>query len=106
MSESLINKAKAEHSRNAVFYFCLFGIILFLASGKSLLSLRVLAFFVVGMFAASLLSVPSYLVKMVVARRLTIDKAFKYRLVYSAGETAYDLAVTWALFHIFISRFY
>jgi Flp pilus assembly protein TadB len=93
--------SKAEHSKNSIFFFFVFGVLLFLVSNKPLLSLKTPLFFFLGMLAISLLSIPMYVLRMAVARRITIEQAYRLRLWWTLGETAYDFGMTWLLFWIF-----
>jgi hypothetical protein len=64
--------SKAEHAKNAIFFFFLFGFLILMVSKRPLFSLATPVFFFFGMFIASLLSIPTYLIKMFVSRRITM----------------------------------
>ena len=106
VEERLDYSSKVERSKNAIFFFFVFGVVLFLFSDKPLFSFKTPLFFLLGMFAISLLSIPSYLVRMAIARRVTVEQAYRLRLWWSLVETAYDFGMTWLLFSLFRQIFY
>lgn len=101
IEEKLDYASKVEHSKNAIFFFFVFGVVLFLFSDKPLFSFKTALFFLLGMFAISLLSIPTYLLSMAIARRITVEQAYRLRLWWSLAETAYDFGMTWLLFWSF-----
>lgn len=97
MEEQLIT----QHSKNAIFSFFVFGIIIFIWKGAPLLSLGTLAFFFIGMFLASFLSIPSYLIKMQISKRIGINQVRILINFYWIFEMAYDFVVTYFLFYLY-----
>ena len=98
--------SKVDHSKNAIFFFFVFGVIFFMFSDKPLFSFKAALFFLLGMFAISLLSIPTYLLRMGIARRITVEQAYRLRSWWSLVETAYDCGMTWLLFSLFRQIFY
>jgi hypothetical protein len=47
------------------------------------------------------LSIPTYLIKMFVSRRITMERGFKVRWIWSLFEAGYDFGITLALFKHF-----
>lgn len=99
--DQMEDQLKTQHSKNAIFFFFVFGIIIFIWKGAPLLSLGALAFFLVGMFLASLLSIPSYLIKMQISKRIGLKQAHILKNVYWFFDIAYDFVVTYFLFYFY-----
>ncbi len=105
MTTQLENKEKSEHARNAIFFYFIFGVILTLVSERKLMSFSTATFLFVGMFCASFLSVPSYLVKKQLAKIMakkntTESRAKNISCIYSIFELIYDFFLTWLLFRL------
>ncbi|PJC28440.1 hypothetical protein CO054_00170 [Candidatus Shapirobacteria bacterium CG_4_9_14_0_2_um_filter_39_11] len=98
----LDEQAKTQHSKNAIFFFFVFGVIFFLVKGQSLFSLGTLLFFVVGMFLASILSIPGYLIKVFISKKINERQATILSSFYWLFEIAYDFVVTYILFTIYL----
>lgn len=99
---ALENKSKEEHSKNAIFYFFIFGIILILTNKESFSSLwSLIAFFILGMFLAPILSIPSYLFKMFLAKRINGKQAAIIKNFYWILDLGYDFLVTRLIFRLF-----
>lgn len=96
-------ESKRDHGGNASFAFIVFSVALFLVTRTKLFSLVVLGYFFVGMFAAAILSVPTWLLKIALARRITAVQAVRCRWYWSIFEWSYDFAVTLLLFRIYKS---
>lgn len=99
------NKLKAQHSKNAIFLFVVFGVILFIFNKEPLFSLTSLLFFVMGIFLASFLSIPSYLLKMYISKKINVKQALTMKRFYWIIEFGYDFIVTFLLFKIFVFIF-
>ncbi len=95
------DRLKTQHSKNTIFFFFIFGIIIFIWKGVSLLSLGALVFFLIGMFLASLLSIPSYLIKMQISKHIGLKQANMLKNFYWIFEIIYDFVVTYFLFYIY-----
>jgi len=102
----LEDKGKTEHSRNAISHFFLFAIFLMFLTEKRFLSFSFGGFLLVGMFCASIISIPTYLMRILIVKRMLKHKlndenakclGFFYRLI----RMGYDFLVTWMLFHFF-----
>lgn len=92
---------KAQHSKNTIFFFFVFGIIIFIYKGLSLLSLGTLAFFLAGMFLTSFLSIPSYLIKMQISKRIRSKQVNILKSFYWIFELAYNFIITYFIFYIY-----
>ena len=108
LRQRLDDDAKSQHSKNAVFMFFLFATILLLSNDLPFWSIWTLVFYFVGMFLASLLSIPSYLLKAAIAKRMSADpagesKVATFRLPMLLVELASDFAATWILYRIFVA---
>jgi len=98
-------KLKEQHSKNATILFIIFGIIIFLWENEPIFSVGFFVFLFAGMFLASFLSIPSYLLKMQLAKRITVKQTYVIRNFYWALETAYTFFVTYFLFYIYTLLF-
>lgn len=108
LRQRLDDDAKSQHSKNSIFMFFLFATILLLSSDLPFWSFWTLVFYILGMFLASLLSIPSYLLKAAIAKRITADpagesKVAAFRLPMLLVELASDFAATWILYRIFVA---
>ncbi len=108
LRQRLDDNAKSQHSKNAIFMFFLFATILLLSSDLPFWSIWTLVFYVLGMFLASMFSIPSYLLKAAIAKRMSADpageaKVATFRLPILLGELVSDFAATWILFRIFVA---
>ncbi len=92
---------KTQHSKNTIFLFFVFGIILFIWKNMPILSLSALAFFFIGMFLVSFLSIPSYLIKKQISKRIGVKQAYILKNFYWIFEIIYDFVVTYLLFYIY-----
>ena len=99
--ERLKYESKREHGGNATHDFILISIVLFLITRTKLLSLSVVAYFLGGMFVAAILSIPTWLLKLALARRISARQARALRFFWTITEWAYNLGVTWCLFHLY-----
>ena len=95
------DQLKTQHSKNAIFFFFVFGIIIFLWKGVPLLSLGAVVFFFIGMFLVSLISIPSYLIKKQISKRIGLKQVYILKNFYWIFEMIYDLVVTYFLFYIY-----
>ena len=108
LRQRLDDDAKRQHSKNAIFMFFLFATILLLSSDLPYWSVWTAVFYVVGMFLASLLSIPSYVLKATIAKRMSADpageaKVVALRLPMLLVELASDFVATWILYRIFVA---
>ena len=103
LEEIVHNKLATEHSKNAIFMFVIFGIIIFIWKSEAFLSLSTLLFFVVGIFLASLLSIPSYMLKRKLAKYMKNKGRVYQSIVFSfwVFEFFYDFASTYLLFYLY-----
>jgi len=99
--EALDNKSKEQHSKNSIFSFFVIGLILIIVDRQPLLSFKSIIFFVLGMFLVSLLSIPSYLFKSFLARRINEKQAIMLKNFYWIFELGYDFLITKLLFRLF-----
>lgn len=95
------DELKAQHSKNAIFFFFVFGVIIFIWKNASLFSLEALAFFFIGMFLASFLSIPSYLIKMQISKHINLKQVMILKNFYWIFELASDFFVTYFLFYLY-----
>jgi hypothetical protein len=77
------------------------ALVLFLVTWTKILSLFAVAYFLAGMFIAAILSIPSWLLKFAIARRITYAQALKLRYFWIVFERAYNFAVPWCLFSLY-----
>lgn len=103
--DQMKDQLKTQHSKNAIFFFFVFGITIFLWKGAPLLSLGALAFFLVGMFLASFLSIPSYLIKMQISKRIGLKQVYILKNFYWIFEVIYNFIITYFLFYIYTLMF-
>ena len=88
--DQMEDQLKTQHSKNAIFFFFVFVIVIFLWKGAPLFSLGALAFFFIGMFLASLLSIPSYLIKLQISKRIGFKQVQVLKNFYWIFEIVYD----------------
>ncbi len=93
-----------DHIKNAVFFFFVFAVALYFLKGCAWLNWRTPVFFVGGIFVSALSSLPTYFLKMAVARRISASTAYKAALPYSIAETIYDLGITWGFFSLVVGK--
>lgn len=99
--DKIKDQGKTQHSKNAIFFFFVFGIIIFILNGTPILSLGALTFFFIGMFLASVLSIPSYLIKKQISKRLGLNQVNILKKFYWIFEMAYDFVITYFLFYFY-----
>lgn len=99
--DQMEDQLKTHHSKNAILLFFVFGIIIFIWKGAPLLSLGALVFFFIGMFLASFLSIPSYLIKTQISKHISINQAQILKNLYWIFEIVYGLVVTYLLFYLY-----
>ncbi len=99
--DQMEDQLKTQHSKNAIFFFFVFGIIIFIWKGAPFLSLGALAFFFIGMFLASFLSIPSYLIKMQISKRIGLKQAQILKNFYWIFEIIYNFIVTYFIFYLY-----
>ena len=97
------DKEKSQHSKNAIISFFVFGIILFFIFKEPLNPLSTTLFFLIGMFAISILSIPSFLLKMYIAKKFFIGQTLKLKKIYWIFELLYNFIITFLLFKIFLT---
>ena len=88
--DQMEDQLKTQHSKNAICFFFVFGFIIFIWKGAPLFSFGALAFFFIGMFLASFLSIPSYLIKMQIFKRIGFKQAQILKNFYWIFEMVYD----------------
>jgi Flp pilus assembly protein TadB len=99
--ERIDYESKRDHGGNASYEFVLVSLVLFLITRTKLLAISVLLYFFVGVFVAAILSVPTWLLKISLARRITETQARGLRFYWMALEWSYNIGVTWFLFRIY-----
>jgi hypothetical protein len=102
--ERLDYDSKRDHGGNAAYQFIVVSIVLFIVTKTKFLSFLTVGYFFGGMFVAAILSVPTWLLKFALARKITPTRALNLRPFWRLFEWLYNLAITWCLFSLF-SRF-
>jgi len=99
--EKVEYESKSDHGGKASANFIFVTLVLFLITWTKILSLFAVAYFLAGMFIAAILSIPSWLLKFAIARRITYAQALKLRYFWIVFEWVYNFAVTWCLFSLY-----
>lgn len=101
--ERLDYESKRDHGGNASYQFIFISLVLFLLTRTKILTLSVVGYFFGGIFLAAILSIPTWFLKLALARRITMSQAQSLRFYWRIVEWAYNLAVTWSLFRLYKS---
>lgn len=99
--EKVEDESEIDHGGKTSSNFILLSLVLFLVTWTKILSLFAATYFLAGMFIAAILSIPSWLLKFAIARRITYAQALKFRYFWIVFEWVYNCAVTWFLFSLY-----
>jgi len=92
---------KSQHSKKAVFNFLIIGTALIFFSKHGMNSIIGIAiFYMAGVYLASFLSIPSYIFKLWLARKITLDQVFKLKKYYWIFELIYSFGTTYLVFYL------
>lgn len=99
--KNIENEVKKKHSKNAIFQFIIFAILLFIFNDINIFNIGAILFLFIGIFLSSFLSIPTYMIKLKISEKITLEQTLKLKRFYWIFEGVYNFFITYILFHLY-----